>query len=112
MDGETSTESGEAGGWEDEDSTTVDSGYPRTDAYIDPDTGRDVVDPQLQENDSLDDDVRDLLNGTGMDVRAVRDGVVELTGSAVSKEALDGNVEEIRGLTEVRDVDATDVDVG
>ncbi len=111
LDQEASTEADQAGGWEDEDSATVDSGYPRTDAYIDPDTGREVVDPQLQENDSIDDDVRDLLNGTGLDVRAVKDGVVELTGAA-TREALDGNVEEILGLTEVRDVDTTDVDVG
>lgn len=111
LDQEASTEADQAGGWEDEDSDTVDSGYPRTDAYIDPDTGREVTDPQLQENDSIDDDVRDLLNGTGLDVRAVKDGVVELTGAA-TREALDGNVEEILGLTEVRDVDTTDVDVG
>ena len=111
LDQEASTEADQAGGWEDEDSATVDSGYPRTDAYIDPDTGQEVVDPQLQENDSIDDDVRDLLNGTGLDVRAVKDGVVELTGAA-TRDALDGNVEEILGLTEVRDVDTNDVDVG
>ena len=111
LDQEASTEADQAGGWQDEDSATVDSGYPRTDAYIDPDTGQEVVDPQLQENDSIDDDIRDLLNGTGLDVRAVKDGVVELTGAA-TREALDGNVEEILGLTEVRDVDTTDVDVG
>lgn len=110
-DQETSTEADQAGGWQDEDSATVDSGYPRNDAYIDPDTGQEVTDPQLQENDSIDDDIRDLLNGTGLDVRAVKDGVVELTGAA-TREALDGNVEEILGLTEVRDVDTTDVDVG
>ena len=108
----TPTDPDEAGGWEDEDSTTVDSGYPRTDAYIDPDTGQDVVDPQLQENDSLADDVRDLLNGTGLDVRAEKEGVVELTGSVASKADLDGNVEEVMGLDGVLDVDTTDVDVG
>jgi hypothetical protein len=112
LDEQASTEADEAGGWEDEDSTTVDSGYPRTDAYIDPDTGQDVVDPQLQENDSLYDDVRDLLNGTGLDVRAVREGVVGLTGSVASKEDLDENVREIMGLDGVLDVDTTDVDVG
>ena len=106
------TERDEAGGWQDEEFTTVDSGYPRTDVYIDPDTGDEVVDPQLEENDSLKDDVRDLTNGTGLDVRAVREGVVELTGSAASKEDLDGNVEEIIGLEGVLDVDTTDVDVG
>ncbi|MGB3634034.1 MAG: PRC-barrel domain-containing protein, partial [Rubrobacteraceae bacterium] len=31
--------------WEDEASTPVDSGYPRTDAYINPDTGEAEVDP-------------------------------------------------------------------
>jgi hypothetical protein len=45
-------------------------------------------------------------------VRAVKDGVVELTGAAASREDLEGSVEEIMGLTEVREVDATDVDIG
>ncbi len=112
LDQQAATEADEAGGWEDEDSTTVDSGYPRTDAYIDPDTGQEVVDPQLQDNDSVDDDVRDLINGTGLEVRAVKDGVVELTGRAASREDLRESVDEIMGLTEVRDVDTTDVDVG
>ena len=112
LDQEASTEADEAGGWQDEDSTTVDSGYPRTDAYIDPDTGRDVVDPQLQENDSLADDVRDLLNGTGLDVRSEKEGVVGLTGSVRSEEDLAGNVEEVMGLDGVLDVDTTDVNVG
>ena len=112
LDQEQSTEADQGGGWEDEASTTVDSGYPRTDVYIDPDTGREVVDPQLQENNSLSDDVRDLLNGTGLDVRSVREGVVELTGSAASREDLAGNVEEVMGLDDVLDVDTTDVDVG
>lgn len=112
LDEEASTEADEAGGWQDEDSTTVDSGYPRTDVYIDPDTGEEVVDPQLEDNYSLEDDVRDLINGTGLDVRSVREGVVELTGSAASREDLDGNVGEVMGLDDVLDVDTTDVDIG
>lgn len=106
------TERDEAGGWQDEEFTTVDSGYPRTDAYIDPDTGEEIVDPQLQDNNSLGDDVRDLVNGTGLTVRAVKDGIVQLSGSAATREDLDGNVEEIMGLDDVLDVDITDVDVG
>ena len=112
LDAETSTEADEAGGWQDEASTTAESGYPRTDAYIDPDTGEEVADPQLQDNDSLGDDVRDLVNGTGLSVRAVKDGVVQLSGSASTREDLDGNVQEIMGLDGVLDVDTTDVDVG
>ena len=106
------TERDEAGGWQDEEFTTADSGYPRTDAYIDPDTGETQVDPALNEGDGLGDEVERLLDGTGLEVRAVKDGVVELTGAATSREDLEGSVEEIMGLTEVREVDTTDVDVG
>lgn len=110
-DAEESTEADEAGGWQDEDSTTADSGYPRTDAYIDPDTGQEQVDPQLQDNATLGDDVRDLINGTSLTVRATKDGVVELSGTAANRDELDGNVQEIMGLDDVLDVDITDVDV-
>ena len=105
------TERDEAGGWQDEE-FTADSGYPRTDAYIDPDTGETRVDPALNEGAGLGDEVERLLDGTGLEVRAVKDGVVELTGAAASREDLEGSVEEIMGLTEVREVDATDVDIG
>lgn len=112
LDEQASTEADEAGGWQDEDSTTAESGYPRTDAYIDPDTGDEEVDPFLKESETLKDDVDDLVNGTGLTVRAAKDGVVELSGSAADREELDGNVEEIMGLDGVLDVDTTDVDVG
>jgi len=102
----------EAGGWEDEASTTVDSGYPRNDVYIDPETGDEDIDPALQENATLADDVADLVNGTDLSVRAAKDGVVELSGRAASREQLEGLVAEIRGLAEVLDVDTTDVEVG
>ena len=104
-------ESGEAGGWEDE-ATTPDSGYPRNDVYIDPDTGEEEPDPSLEDNETLEDDVEDLINDTELEVRAARDGVVELTGAAATREDLEAMVEEIMGLDGVLDVDVTDVDVG
>jgi hypothetical protein len=105
-------ESGEAGGWEDEGSTTPDSGYPRNDVYIDPDAGEEELDPFLEDNETLEDDVEDLMNDTELEVRAVKDGVVELTGAAATCEDLEEVVEEIMGLDGVLDVDTTDVDVG
>ena len=107
---EAQRESGEAGGWEDEESTTADSGYPRNDVYINPDTGEEEVDPALRDNETLGDDVRDLVNGTGLAVRQAKDGVVELAGSAATREDLDEAVREIMGLDGVLDVDTTDVD--
>jgi len=112
LDEEASTEADEAGGWQDEAFTTAESGYPRTDAYIDPDTGNKEVDPLLKENETLKDDVDDLIVDTGLRARRTQDGIVELTGSAATREDLDGVVQEIMGLDEVRDVDTTDVDVG
>jgi len=112
LEGEASTEADEAGGWQDEDSTTAESGYPRTDAYIDPDTGEEVVDPALNEGVGVGDEAARLLAGTGLEVRAVKDGVVELTGAVASGEDLRESVDEVMGLTEVREVDTTDVDVG
>jgi hypothetical protein len=112
LDEQASTEADEAGGWQDEEFTTAESGYPRTDAYIDPDTGEEEVDPLLKENETLKDDVDDLVVDTGLQVRAAKDGVVELTGRAASEDDLRESVEEIMGLEEVRDVDTTDVDVG
>lgn len=112
LDEEASTEADEAGGWQDEDSTTAESGYPRTDVYIDPDTGDEVVDPALNEGVGVGDEAARLLDGTGLEVRAVKDGVVELTGAVASREDLQESVDEVMGLVEVRDVDTTDVDVG
>jgi len=112
LDAQASTEADEAGGWQDEEFTTDDSGYPRTDIYIDPDTGEEEVDPLLRENETLKDDVDDLIVDTALKTRRTQDGVVELTGSAATREDLDSVVQEIMGLDEVRDVDTTDVDVG
>lgn len=105
-------EADEAGGWADESNTTVDSGYPRTDVYIDPDTGEEELDPAMEDNETLEDDVEDLVNGTELEVRAVREGVVEMRGRAATQEDLDESVREILGLDGVLDVDTTDVDVG
>jgi hypothetical protein len=101
-----------AGGWQDEATNTVDSGYPRNDVYIDPDTGEEELDPAMEDNETLADDVEDLVNGTGLEVRAVKDGVVELSGRAETQEDLDESIREIMGLDGVLDVDTTDVDVG
>ena len=98
--------------WEDETYTPVDSGYPRTDAYIDPETGEAEVDPAMNEGTRLEDDAARLLDGTGLKVRAVKDGVVELTGAAATRQDLEESVEELTGLDGVREVDPTDVDVG
>lgn len=97
--------------WEDE-SYTADSGFPRNDAYVDPETGDVEVDPLLQDNETLKDDVEDLLDGTDLGVRSEKDGVVELTGSVAARGDLQESVEEIMGLDGVRAVDASDVDVG
>ena len=105
-------EAAAAGGWQDEATNTVDSGYPRNDVYIDPDTGEEELDPALKDNKTLQDDVEDLINGTELEVRAVKDGVVELSGKAGTQEDLDESVREILGLDGVLDVDTTDVDVG
>jgi hypothetical protein len=103
-------ESGEAGDWQDE-AFLPDSGYPRNDVYIDPDTGEEEVDPRLEDNETLADDVEDLIVDTGLEVRSAEDGVVELSGSASTQEALEAATAEIMGLEEVREVDASDVDV-
>ena len=101
-----------AGGWQDEATNTVDSGYPRNDVYIDPDTGKEELDPAMEDNETLADDVEDLVNGTELEVRAVKDGIVELSGRAETQEDLDESIREILGLDGVLDVDTTDVDVG
>ena len=105
-------EADEAGGWQDEATNTVDSGYPRNDVYISPDTGEEELDPALKDNETLEDDVEDLVNDTELEVRAVKDGVAELSGRAETQEDLDESVREILGLDGVLDVDTTDVDIG
>ena len=97
--------------WEDE-TYTSDSGYPRNDTYIDPDTGEEETDPLMKDNEGVEDDVADLLDGTELRVRSVKDGVVELTGAARGREDLSESVEELMGLDGVLEVNTTDVDVG
>ncbi len=98
--------------WEDETHTPVDSGYPRTDAYVDPETGEVEVDPAMNEGAGLGDDVGRLLDGTGLEARSVEDGVVALTGSAARQEDLGAAIEELMGLDGVLEVDASEVEVG
>jgi sporulation protein YlmC with PRC-barrel domain len=96
-----------------EDETyTPDSGYPRNDAYVDPETGEEETNPLMEENESLKDDVEDLLADTALEVRSAEDGVVELAGAAATREYLDEAVREIMGLDGVLEVDTTEVDVG
>ena len=109
---EAQREASEAGGWEDEGTNTVDSGYPRNDVYIDPDTGEEELDPAMEDNETLEDDVEDLIAETDLKVRSAEDGVVELTGAASTQEDLEEAIAEIVGLEGVREVDTTDVDVG
>lgn len=97
--------------WEDE-SYTADSGYPRNDAYIDPDTGAERVDPAFKDNEGVADDAADLLDETSVAVRAFKDGVLELTGAAATGEDLEEIKREIMGLDGILEIDTTDVDVG
>ena len=70
------------------------------------------MDPRLEDNEGLEDDVRDLIADTGLEVRFAEDGVVELTGSAPTQEDLEEVIAEILGLDEVWEVDTSDVEVG
>ena len=105
-------EGDEAGGWQDEGSTTVESGYPRNDVYIDPATGAEVEEPALKENAGLADDIADLISGTSVEVAGEVDGVVLLSGAVASQEDLEEIVSEIMAQTGVLAVDTGDVDVG
>ncbi len=97
--------------WEDE-TYTPDSGYPRNDVYVVPETGEEETDPLIEENETLEDDVEDLLADTDLDVRSVEDGIVELRGAAATQEDLEETIQEIMGLDGVLEVDTTEVDVG
>ncbi len=97
--------------WEDE-TYTPDSGYPRNDAYVDPETGEVERDPLIEENETLEDDVEDLLADTDLEVRSAENGIVELGGAAATQEDLDEIIQEIMGLDGVLEVDTTEVDVG
>lgn len=103
------SESGEAGAWQDEDSTTIDSGYPRNDAYIDPDSG--LERERYPEGEDLRGDVEELLVGTELGVRDIIEGIVELEGVA-EQEELDDLITQTLELEGVLDVDATDVQTG
>ena len=97
--------------WEDETYTPTDSGYPRNDAYIDPDTGQER-ERYPAEGEDLRSDVEQLLDGTDLRLREVREGVIELEGFVDSQEDLVDIVAEIMEIDEVREVDTTDVDIG
>src|ERR671933_842207 len=97
--------------WEDETYTPTDSGYPRNDAYIDPDSGQERERyPAVGED--LRSDVEQLLDGTDLRLREVREGVIELEGFVDSQEDLVEVVTEIMEIDEVREVDTTYVDIG
>jgi hypothetical protein len=108
---EADRESAQAGGYEDEGSNPVDSGYPRNDAYIDPDTGEERERYTDGEGGTRT-GVEALLDGTGLRLRDIVEGLVELEGSIGSEEDLDSLVSDISDIDEVVDVDTTDVTVG
>jgi sporulation protein YlmC with PRC-barrel domain len=96
--------------WEDEAHTPADSGYPRNDAYIDPDTGQER-ERYPAEGEDLHGDVERLLDGTDLRLREVREGVVVLEGAIASQEDLQEVLADIAEIDGVLDVETTDVDV-
>ncbi len=94
--------------WEDA-SFDPGSGYPRNDAYIDPVTGEEEIDPLVRDDEGLADEVEELLDGTGLRARSVVGGSVEIEGRAASPEDLERLIAELEGLVGVSEVDATDV---
>ncbi len=70
------------------------------------------TDPLTEENETLADDVEDLLADTDLEVRSAEDGIVELSGAAVAQADLEEIVRELMGLDGVLEVDTTDVDLG
>ena len=109
---EAATEASEAGGFEDEGSTTPESGYPRNDVYINPETGEEELDPRLKENVTLKDEVDDLLVDSGVGARQVVEGVVELYGSVETPEDLEEIKAELMAHPGVLEIDSDDVEVG
>jgi hypothetical protein len=97
--------------WEDETHTPADSGYPRNDAYIDPDTGQER-ERYPAEGEDLRGDAERLLDGTDLRLREVREGVVVLEGTIASQEVLQEVLANIAEIDGVLDVETTDVDVG
>ncbi len=99
--------------WQDE-ADTPDSGYPRNDAYVDPETGEAEVDPALRDNETVEDDVEELLElleGTEVEVVSSAEGVIALAGTIGTQDDLDLLRAEILGLDGVLEVDDTDVEV-
>lgn len=106
-------ESGGADGWQDEDSTPADSGYPRTDAYIDPETGETTESyPEAGDARSLEEAVEQVLEDTGLRLVSAEDGVVELAGNVPDGAELDRVAARIMALEEVFEVNAGAVSVG
>lgn len=105
-------EASETSGWEDEGMNPIESGYPRNDAYMDPDTSEEELDPALLDNETPRDDVADLIADTQLEVLSARDGIVELTVATASQEDLEATIVEVLGLDGVLEVDAADVHVG
>jgi hypothetical protein len=97
--------------WEDETYTPTDSGYPRNDAYIDPDSGQER-ERYPAEGEDLRGDVERLLDGTGLGLREMREGVIVLEGAIANQEELQEVLVDISEVDGVLDVDTTDVDVG
>jgi PRC-barrel domain len=97
--------------WEDETHTPIDSGYPRADAYIDPDSGQER-ERYPSDGEDLRSEVEQMLDGTDLRVREVREGLVELEGFAASREVLEEILADIAEIDDVLEVDTTDVEVG
>lgn len=95
-----------------EEEDTPDSGFPRNDAYIDPDTGEEEIDPALKDNENAGDDVADLLADTDITVESYEDGVVVLGGKIESQRDLTELLAEVMGIDGVLGVDSGDVEVG
>ncbi len=66
----------------------------------------------MKDNEGLEDEVADLLVDTGVKVRQVVDGVVELYGEAASQEDLEELVDELMAHPGVQEVDSSYVNVG
>ncbi|CAN5151955.1 hypothetical protein BH24ACT16_BH24ACT16_16060 [soil metagenome] len=99
--------------WTDEESTPVDSGYPRTDAYVDPETGEAVEGyPEAGDASSLEETVAALLEDTTLQAVSISEGVVELVGSVTDSGELDRVAARVTALEEVFEVDTNGVRVG
>ncbi len=65
----------------------------------------------MTDNETLKDDVEDLVSETGLAVVSANEGVVELSGSIERREDLEVVIEEITGLDGILEVDTNDVEV-